>query len=212
MQCLSILFSKSMSRWVNQCQKRKYILNLAKTIVTLPSVLCIHMMAMRFPFLPFHVSPLVGLLFLVSSTSLLLIRLCSGQAKSDESATSTIQRYIKQNSSLLCGTIKPGFIQQEAEDRTDLVTNTCNGIQSCWVPFENSTWTCCSHQCLLWQNWAVPPLLYLRENMDQWKAYLCQKAILKCFIDSSRKSESWEVHLYVKVLTECYLDKHSKLN
>lgn len=96
MQCLSILYSKSVSRWVNQCQKSKYILNLAKTIVTLLSVLCIHMMPMRFPFLPFHVSPLVGLLFLDSSTSLLLIRLCSGRPKSDESATSTIQHYIDQ--------------------------------------------------------------------------------------------------------------------
>lgn len=59
-------------------------------------MLCIDMMATRFPFFPFHVSLLVGLLFLVSSISLLLIKLCSGQAKSDESATSTIQHYINQ--------------------------------------------------------------------------------------------------------------------
>lgn len=64
--------------------------------MSLLSMLCIHMMAMRFPFLPFCVSSLAGLLFLVSSTSFLLISLCSGQAKSDESATSTIQHYINQ--------------------------------------------------------------------------------------------------------------------
>lgn len=81
---------------MNQHQKIKYILNLAKNLVTLLSLLCVHMMAMRFPFLPFHISSLVGFLFLVSSTSLLLIKLCNDQAKSDESATSTIQHYINQ--------------------------------------------------------------------------------------------------------------------
>lgn len=85
-----------MSCWINQHQKSKCILNLAKTLMTLLSMLCIHMMAMRFPFLPFCVSSLAGLLFLVSSTSFLLISLCSGQAKRDESATSTIQHYINQ--------------------------------------------------------------------------------------------------------------------
>lgn len=59
-------------------------------------MLCTRMMATRFPFLPFLVSSFVGLFFLVRSTSLLLVRLCSGQAKSDESATSTIQHYIDQ--------------------------------------------------------------------------------------------------------------------
>lgn len=55
------------------------------------------MMAARFPFLSLFLPLLAtGPFFLVGSTSLLLIRLCSSQAKSDESATSTIQPYIDQ--------------------------------------------------------------------------------------------------------------------
>lgn len=59
-----------------------------------------HMMAARLPFLSLFL-PLfaTGPFFLVGSTSLLLIRLCSSQAKSDESATGTIQPCVDQQQS-----------------------------------------------------------------------------------------------------------------
>lgn len=122
-------------------------LRFGKTLMTYRSVLSIHMMAAIFPFLFFLVSSfLIYWPFFLSDISLLLIRLCSSQAKSGESATSTIHHYVgqqqftvwsNQNEFVLAGS----WGQKRSSGQH---------VRCCSVllgSFGNSMWTCCPHQC-----------------------------------------------------------------
>lgn len=126
------------------------------------SLSAIDTMASIFPFLLFLVSCFVSYWhFFLSDVSLLLIRLCSSQARSGESATSTIQHYVgqqqftvwsNQNEFVLAGS----WGQKRSSGKHVRCCSVLLG--SLWEQHVDLL----PLSVLLWENWAIPPLLYIK--------------------------------------------------